>query len=69
MNVTAYALAILIIAAAVLYIVLAAVALMWGLDTDHPVLGCIPIMPLFAFALLYLVNDLAQSLVEAGVGA
>ncbi|RSX52996.1 hypothetical protein [Bifidobacterium samirii] len=69
MNVTAYLLAILIIAGAILYIVLAAAALMWGLDTDHPILGCIPIMPLFAFILLYLVNDLAQALVEAGVGA
>jgi len=58
-----------VIVGVVLYVALCFGGIVWGLDNDHPFIGSIPFALLVLFWLFCMFIVIAQSFVEAGVGA
>lgn len=65
----AYVFSGLVIAGIILYCALCIGGLIWGIDNDHPIIGCIPFMLLVLAMLFCMFMAIAQALAEAGVGA
>jgi hypothetical protein len=65
----AYVFSGLVIAGVILYVALCIGGLIWGVDNDHPFIGCIPCALLVFLMLFCMFMAIAQAFTEAGVGA